>query len=671
MLPKQTPDRIIGTGKGDLTFDGSGQNLAGLVIGIMAGNYTSISLWNVNGASGNPVYFCNYGGQVVINGSQTIDSAFQMGTCNFWEVTGQGIGQGAVVFGIQCNGGGTGSFNAHYGCSDGNINFVEAGKGSKYAGLIFRTYPNTSEGTTFNVKAGWVQKNTVIHDCYIHDCPGEGMYVGTSHYGNIDYNAYEPVAKNPLNGSCTWNGAGAICGGQEAPLINCKIYNNRVENTGLDGIQVGGCIQGLEVRNNKIVGYGNQGVDGDNGGITLNPGCVGIVDSNFVDGKNGNNECVMYQAQGDTQITNNIFVNSGWGLRLLRNTYYNVSGSTHINILIANNTIANCKIGYDWFGANFPVNSVTMENNIVACATIFTVSNGTIGAMIKIANFENTNPASPLFTNAAAGDYSLLPASPCIGKGQNVAGVTNDYNGNVRTLPFDQGAIMFKSTGPVNQPPVVNAGTNQTITLPNTGTNLSGSATDADGTVAGVQWTQVSGPNTAIIASATSSTTAISGLVQGIYIFKLTATDNLGAQGTGQVTITVNSAAVNQPPVASAGPNQTVTLPTSTATLNGSGSTDPDGSVAAYAWTKVSGPGTQTITGATTVRPTVSGLVAGVYVFQLKVTDNLGASATATTQVTVNPVPTVALKSVVSTLSSLVTYSDNTTKTNVTTQTNQ
>ena len=69
--------------------------------------------------------------------------------------------------------------------------------------------------------------------------------------------------------------------------------------------------------------------------------------------------------------------------------------------------------------------------------------------------------------------------------------------------------------------------------------------------------------------------------------------------------------------------------------MNGSG-TDPDGTIAAYLWTKISGPANSIITNTTSATTTVTGLVQGVYQFQLQVTDNSGATATDVMQVTVN-----------------------------------
>jgi hypothetical protein len=92
----------------------------------------------------------------------------------------------------------------------------------------------------------------------------------------------------------------------------------------------------------------------------------------------------------------------------------------------------------------------------------------------------------------------------------------------------------------------------------------------------------------------------------------------------------------NKAPVANAGADIALALPASTATLNGSASTDEDGKISAYAWTKVSGPSGDSIQSPAAVSTVVSSLVAGVYVYQLKVTDDKGATATDTVTVTVS-----------------------------------
>lgn len=102
-------------------------------------------------------------------------------------------------------------------------------------------------------------------------------------------------------------------------------------------------------------------------------------------------------------------------------------------------------------------------------------------------------------------------------------------------------------------------------------------------------------------------------------------------------TITVTTGTPNQAPTANAGPDKSITLPTSAVALAGTGS-DPEGSPLTYAWTQVSGPSTATIQSPSSPTTNVSGLTAaGAYVFQLRVSDNQNASAIDSATVTVKP----------------------------------
>ncbi|MCE9670904.1 discoidin domain-containing protein [Myxococcus stipitatus] len=92
-----------------------------------------------------------------------------------------------------------------------------------------------------------------------------------------------------------------------------------------------------------------------------------------------------------------------------------------------------------------------------------------------------------------------------------------------------------------NQPPVANAGADQSITLPTSSLTLAGSATDADGTITSYAWTQVSGP-TATLSNASTATLSVSGLVAGTFVFRLTVTDDDGATHSDDVTVTATSA---------------------------------------------------------------------------------------------------------------------------------
>ncbi len=100
----------------------------------------------------------------------------------------------------------------------------------------------------------------------------------------------------------------------------------------------------------------------------------------------------------------------------------------------------------------------------------------------------------------------------------------------------------------------------------------------------------------------------------------------------------------NKAPLANAGTDIVITLPTSSVTLSGTG-TDTDGTIASYAWTKISGPSAGTILSPTAANTTINSLTAGIYLYEFKVTDNAGATASDTIQVTVNALASTVLKS--------------------------
>src|SRR5215203_1037746 len=91
-----------------------------------------------------------------------------------------------------------------------------------------------------------------------------------------------------------------------------------------------------------------------------------------------------------------------------------------------------------------------------------------------------------------------------------------------------------------NQSPTVNAGGDQTITLPVNSVQLSGSAGDGDGFIASYSWSKLSGPSEGSISNASIANPTVNGLAQGSYTFRLTVTDNGGASASDDVVVIVN-----------------------------------------------------------------------------------------------------------------------------------
>ena len=113
----------------------------------------------------------------------------------------------------------------------------------------------------------------------------------------------------------------------------------------------------------------------------------------------------------------------------------------------------------------------------------------------------------------------------------------------------------------------------------------------------------------------------------GNYSAELTVTDDDGATGTDTVTVTVNA---NQPPTAVAGASVTVGKAPLSVVFSSAGSGDTDGTIASTTWAFGDG-GTST-----QASPTHVYNVPGPYTAVLTVTDDLGATATASVNIVAN-----------------------------------
>ncbi len=191
---------------------------------------------------------------------------------------------------------------------------------------------------------------------------------------------------------------------------------------------------------------------------------------------------------------------------------------------------------------------------------------------------------------------------------------------------YDLGAVV------ANLPPVAAF----TTTVTDLGVAVNGSASsDSDGTVASYAWQFGDG------AVGTGATASHTYATAGSYTITLTVTDDDGA--TASVTHGVVVTAPNVAPTAAF----SVATAELVASVDGSGSADSDGTVASYAW--------QFGDGATASGPTASHAyaAAGTFTITLVVTDNSGATAQTTHDVSVAPTPVNQLP--VATFTSTVT----------------
>ncbi|CAG0918755.1 unnamed protein product, partial [Notodromas monacha] len=268
-------------------------------------------------------------------------------------------------------------------------------------------------------------------------------------------------------------------------------------------------------------------------------------------------------------------------------------------------------------------------------------------------------PVSSVVLNGSKGttdDRGIVSWEWTRGEGANLAVDMRDTRNATLTLSkLVEGVYSFvlKVTDTANQtasdevrvfvkPPeqgnlVSNAGRNVSVTLPVNGVLLDGS-----GSSPGVKtwnWTQIKGPQQAVIEQPMASKTMVKSLTRGEYAFNLTVSDGVSFSWS-VVNVTVVQTE-NAPPKASAGPDVSVTLPCAEVLLNGTGSTDDVG-IVKWEWTRLEGSSAAgTIVGNSAMTPVLKlvDLIPGHYEFKLRVQDEQSGFSEDTVSIIVKPSP--------------------------------
>ncbi|BBO83653.1 hypothetical protein DSCO28_42190 [Desulfosarcina ovata subsp. sediminis] len=233
--------------------------------------------------------------------------------------------------------------------------------------------------------------------------------------------------------------------------------------------------------------------------------------------------------------------------------------------------------------------------------------------------------------------------------------ISNTYAGPISYLKFELGdgetghgrafftsAIEGVTAYQASTAPTADAGADQTVDEGEAVTLDGSDSSDPDGDALSYQWVQTdsSGYDVSLsdATSATASFTAPEVAADGaVLIFQLTVTDSGGLDATDTVRISIVSE--NQSPTADASDDQTVGEGT-LVSLDGSGSSDPDGDALSYQWVQTDSSGYDvslsdaTSATASFTAPEVAADGA-VLIFQLTVTDSGGLDATDTVRVSI------------------------------------
>ena len=277
---------------GSVYADGDGMGInPGDTIFLEAGLKPYLLLKNFQGSAENYITIINKGGKVEISND---DFHYGMVTfnCRYFRLTGTGDPEIDYGISITASNGESNGLSLDELSSDFEIDHLEI-YNTGFAGIMSKTNPKCD--STAN-RGNFTQYNTIFHDNYIHKTGGEGFYVGHSYYAGYQ----------------------KVCDGDTVMLyphdvIDAKIYDNIIDSTGYDGIQLGCAVEGAEVYGNMITNAGTAddalGLYYGMSGIVLGGGTSGLCYNNFINDGYGTGISVF--GLGDIWVFNNVIVNAG------------------------------------------------------------------------------------------------------------------------------------------------------------------------------------------------------------------------------------------------------------------------------------------------------------------------------------------------------------------------
>ena len=237
------------------------------------------------------------------------------------------------------------------------------------------------------------------------------------------------------------------------------------------------------------------------------------------------------------------------------------------------------------------------------------------------ATLSNSTVVDPQFTPDRPGNYQVQL-------------LVND--GKIDSAPDTVNIIV--GAPPVNQPPIANAGVDQSDDLGKSFVLDGSGSSDPDADPLTYRWDIQSKPtgSSASLFSSNQMSASLTPDVEGVYLIQLIVND--GQVDSNIDTVSISAVKNNSAPVANAGSDHQAFIP-ATVVFDGSASQDVDGDSLTYQWLLVNKPADSKVAlnNATNVKASLTADVAGTYSVQLIVNDgeldSQPDSATATFEV--------------------------------------
>ena len=224
----------------------------------------------------------------------------------------------------------------------------------------------------------------------------------------------------------------------------------------------------------------------------------------------------------------------------------------------------------------------------------------------------------------------IIDMSTSGGTGSSLTSDTGSLTATLLNFPTDDS--QWVSYGGANVAPTANAGADQTGISQGATVTLDATGSTDDVGISSYAWTQTVGTTVTLSSTTVAQPTFTAPASAETLTFEVTVTDAGALTSTDTVSITIASAG-NQAPTANAGADQTGIVQGATVTLDATGSTDSDGTIASYLWTQTVGT-TVTLSDTGAQQPTFTAPAsAETLTFQVEVTDDGGLTHTDTVNI--------------------------------------
>lgn len=375
----------------------------GSTVCLTAGHYQRLFI-RVTGTATDPILIKNCGGEVTVGDGTVAGGAIKLFDAKYVKLLGDG--DATRTYGIRI-----------VETLAGNAGLFIQGSSSDIELAHLEIFNTGFAGIQDNPgnQGGFIRKNIRIHDNYIHDTEGEGIYIGST-------------STNPI----------------ATEFHDLHVYNNLIEDTGWDGVQIARATQGTKFYGNVIRRTGLSAPNAEQKkGLQIGKATSGEFYNNWIEEPGAGGLIIL----GDDVIFyNNVIIGGGVfctePLPGFNYTRYALFNNTFIS---TGGTVFQARNGKveNLFKNNLAYNN-TSESHLVARLNNPSSPNPmpTITASTNLLSYDTSSLA---LVDLGGKNFRLTSASPAIDAGSDVSqyGIIEDYEGTPRpqNLAYDIGAF--------------------------------------------------------------------------------------------------------------------------------------------------------------------------------------------------------------------------------------